>query len=1110
MQKSSRTSLSRLMLLGLVSSAPLSMHAQFENGSIVGSVRDAAGALVPGAAVSVVNEATGVEISRESDKAGEYQVPSLRPGKYRITVDEAGFSLNVQNDVVVSVGTPRRVDIALAAGSSSERVEVEATALQLDTDNSQRSQIITAKQIQAFPLPTLEYSDLVRLSTGVIESSIGVNTGSSSLVRTGSFNVNGQRSMFNNFLLDGMDNNAHGTSNQGFSNEIVSPPPDSLSQFQLIVDNPSAEYGRASGATINVAYASGTNRYHGEVYEYLRNTVLNAKGYFTPAGNAKPVFLRNQFGGNVGGFLIRDKAFFFGDFEASRQRRTAYNASSIFRTTDHALTFSSTIYNPFTGVAYPANIPISRAVFSAAALRILDAAPLPNVAGVPANVAANNYAVNQRFSSNEARYNIRLDYQINPRQSVFTRLSQSKILAIDFPFIPEPLDGGTNGSQYVLNQQLALGYTRQLGANQLVEGRLGVSYTKGSKSTLAVGDPNTYGIPNLPVDPRVRGGIPTMVISGYSTFGRQPTNPQWQYPFLLNPKVSYSNLRGSHSFKLGYEYQQVRETVQDSYPLYGQFTFAGNYSGSAVTDFLFGAPSLLNQTSFYVAHLRQVAHFGYLQDDWHLSPRVTLNLGMRYEYGSPYWDKDNRLNNFDPLTSPATGTLLSARAGNTYDRSLVQPDRNDLGPRFGFSYAASAGTVVRGGFGMSYIHYSRNGEENVLSINAPQTIIGALSQVAPYTAGKKNATASSTYYRIDQGFPATLTNAANYTPSSTVIKYVARNFRDPYVESYYLGVQQALGKNRLIDVDYVGNHSLKLEETGNFNQANVALGRSSAGTFIKPYPTFNDIIYTFNGGGANYNGAQVRFEQRDLAGLTILESFTWSRTFDFASANAEQAFGNGSGPQDIYNQRADYGPSQYDHPIINVLSVVYDLPAGRGKRYLSHSNGLVNALLGGWTLTGVDSEHSGNPWTPQYTPAAVDQVSALSHTTSSNNGANNYRPNRIPGVPINIRSDANGFPIRVNTAAFSIPVSKGATPFGNAARNPFRGDFFFQLDAGVNKTFALPWEGSGVQFRMQGYNVLNKTNFQPAGSNAGSTTTFGQVTATYLPRIVQFALKANF
>lgn len=1129
-----RRSLCTVLLLAIALIAPR-MHAQFETGTIVGKATDATGAVIPGATVTVTNVATGVALTRTTDNNGDYQVPTLHVGKYRVQISKAGFNNAIAENVTIVIGTTQRIDLSLATAGSAESVTVMANDLTLETESSQKQTIITNEQIEAFPLPTLNYTDLVSLSTGVVPAPLGINDNGASLVRDASYNINGQRSMYNDYLLDGMDNNAHGVSNQGFSNQVISPSQNSLAQFSVVTNNQSAEYGRSSGGTINAAFKQGTNRVHGEVYEYFRNTVLNAIGYFA-APTGKPTLIRNQFGMNIGGPIKRDKFFYFIDYEGFRQIRTRVARSNVWKLTDrdHIMLPGGTycpvvslptcpavnyVVNPYNGDHYDPTVPLPLGALSPIAVAIMDSFPTPNTRGVPATTATDNYSSLQRFTDFLDKYDVRLDAQWTPRTASFLRLSQSKEYANDGPTLPEPLDGASNGKQRIINQQVAMGLTRQIGASDLLEARLGFSFTKGGKYTPAIGDPRTFGIPGTPTDPRICCGLVSQVISGYTTFGRQATNPQWQYPSLLNPKVTYSFPRGRHNLKVGYEFQHLRETIADTNPLYGRMTYAGNFSRYLTADFLFGAPSKLELTTFLVVHVRANAHYAFIQDDWKIHPKLTINAGVRYEYGGHFWEKDNNQTNFDPATTPTTLKMIKAKNGSLYEHTLIDPDLNNFMPRVGLAYSPTSKTVIHAAFGISYVHFTRNAEADVLAINGPQNVASVQNQVPDHSYN--NQTSTHNFRSIDQGFPAGFIDPSTYDISRSQITYVPRNYRDPYVESWYLGVQRQLGKNRIIDVSYVGNHSVKMQVVSNYNQANPALGRGTNGKYKRPISTLQDISYTFNGGGGNYNGLQTRFEQRNFFGFTILNSFTWSRTFDTASANLEYKWGHSPAPMDLYNPSKDYGPSENDRPLVNVLSVVWTLPVGKGKHYLNHANGFTDALLGGWQLSAINSDRSGASLSPTYSASANNQVSTLGAAYS---GLLYYRPwviagakpkrLRIPGRPDyaycnNTLASTTGVgctPFLRSTA----PAGYPDTPFGDAPNGMFRADPLHQLDMALNKSFQLPLDGVSAQFRAQFYNVLNKTNFQPPGTTCCGSS-FGVITDTYGPgRIGQFALKILF
>ena len=1123
-------------------------QAQFDVGSLVGTIHDQSGAAVPGASITVTNTATNITASATSNSGGDYEVPSLRPGVYTITAKAANYAEADAKDITISVGSRQRLDLELTVGQTTTSVEVSDVALGLETESSQRGQTITQYQTEALPLVSRNYSDLLALVTGSRQAPTAATTSSiSSLVRQGSYNVNGQRSMFNNFLLDGMDNNAYGESNQGFDNQIIAVPPDSVAQWNVVTNNESAEYGRSSGATVNVVTASGTNRFHATLWEFLRNTDLNAAGYFKPnlvgnLGNVvpfqKPTFNRNQFGVNFGGPIVKDKLFYFVDYEGFRQTLKPLSVGTVPTLNELNGVLVVPVQNPLTGVVYPANTPIPASAISPISQQIISyfktIPGLPQMGLASTGLATDDFSRLVPFTDNSDKGDVRLDYQQNASNSWFLRVSDRKETGVNFPVFPLPLDGQTNGTIRILDQQVALGYTRLLGPNKVLDARVGLSKTKAGKYSLSIGD-NAITIPGLPTNPTVAGGLPSTSISGFTAFGRQSTNPQWQNPSLLDPKVNFTWIKGKHSLKFGYEYEHIWMAVNDNNPLYGSFSYAGGYSlcpsttsggvkvptspnctsvNAAVSDnywadFLFGTTNNYSLANLFVVHLRQTLDSVYAQDDWKVLPNLTLNLGLRWEYGSPYSEQHNLLSNFDPVTQTvltltpgytATSSVTPVSAGGVYGKTLVNPDLNDFGPRLGFAYAATPRIAVRGGFGMSFVHYTRAGSGDILAINAPNALFVSVTQPKPGAAG---------YRTVDQGFPTGL--ATTFNPATDNITYIPKNTRDSYAEDYFVSVQNQLAKNILVDVAYVGNHGVKLQGFLNANQINPANG------FTRPFTKWpSDITTALNEFWSHYDALQVRYEQRSVAGLTLLNSFTWSNSLDNASASLE---GNTPSPQDANNIAADYGQSDYNLPVVNVTSLVYDLPVGRGKQFLGQSNGLVNAVVGGWQLSGINTMQAGTPFNLTYTPNSANALSP--QISATYRGANEYRPNRVPGVPLTERVKlASGYIQYVNYAALSLPATRNAagalvSPFGNSSRNPGRTPAYYTTDFALNKNFDTPLEGLKVQFRTEMYNAFNHTNlYLPAsglgGTLGGSPSSGGSITSTFEPRIIQFGLKVIY
>jgi Carboxypeptidase regulatory-like domain/TonB-dependent Receptor Plug Domain len=1163
--------------------AALNLSAQYDTGTILGTIHDSTGAVVPNAAVTVTNTATGLASVAKTSDSGDYEVPQLRVGQYTVAASATGYA-NVQaQNITVSVGARVRIDLTLNVGSTETTVEVSDVALQIQTETSQRDQVITGYQTQALPLVTRNYSDLVNYVAGARPSpSQAATTVVTSLLRQGSYSVNGQRTMFNDYMIDGMDNNSYGESNQGFDNQIIQPPPDSIAQFQVITNNMSAEYGRSSGATINVATKSGTNQFHTTLYEFLRNTDLNATGYFKPV--KKPTFNRNQFGANFGGPFMRNKFFYFLDYEGFRQTLTPLVVLTVPTVNELTGKLAVAIQDPFSpGTYIPAGTPFSnwpaqaKADLDPASTAIVNyytaaLAKLPSNCtvtagtgtGGSAGLASSNCPTNAPFTDNADKGDLRLDFQQSQNTSWFLKISDRKETGNNINTLPEPIDGQTNGVIKILDQQVALGFNHAMGATKFLDVRLAISGTRAGKWTKSIGSAYDFSslIPGLPTIADVSGGLPSMAISGgFSSFGRQGTNPQWQNPSLIDPKINFSWIKGKHSLKFGYEWEHVLQAIQDSNPLYGSFAFNKGYSvcpasagvncaNTSVSsdtywaDFLFGAPGTYSLATYFLAHVNQTMDAAYAQDDWRVTPKLTLNLGLRWEYGGSWQARDGYLSNFNPATgtmltllpsskytSPMCGgvaCLTTYSGGGIYGRQLVHPALGDYAPRIGFALALSNSIVVRGGFGTAFVHYWRAGSGNNIAINAPFAMYTAVTNPGAASGGLKSTPG---YVRLSSGFPAGL--ATTFSPGTDNITYIPPDTKDGYAESWYLSVQKALTKNIMLDVAYVGNHGVHLQGFINANQKNPAKG------FARPYPNWggyllnNPTLYpTFNNGDitdalnqfkSHYNALQVKYEQRMVNGLTLLNSFSWQHALDNASSTLDA---NTPSPQNGYDLNADYGQSDYNLPVANITTFVYELPVGRGQRFLSSANSFMNAVVGGWQLSGANTMQAGTPFNLRYTPNAANEVSPM--ITQNWRGQSLVRPNLVPGAKYiqgKVKT-SSGYIQYVNLNSLTLPATRDAngnlsSPFGNLAKNAGRTPAFYETDLSINKRFNTPIEQAKIEFRSEFYNIFNHTNlYLPGGSGGGTVTgtyggavtggSGGTITGTFMPRIVQFGLKVIY
>ncbi len=1089
------------IVLALLLALPLVCLAQFDTATVLGTVKDPSGAVVPGSKVTLENVRTGISMVTQTNDAGNFDFVNIQIGTYRVKAEASGFKTAIADQFTVTVNARQRVDLTLEVGNVTETVMVRDAAATLETDSSDRGQVVNVTTINNLPLNGRSYADLALLTPGVRKSVLGMDQ-SSSNYRESSFNVNGLRSSLNNFQMDGVDNNAYGTSNQGYSNQVVQLSPDAVAEFKVQTNNYSAEYGRAAGAIVNVSLRSGTNQFHGAAWDYLRKTKLNAVGFFKPA-SGKPVFQQNQFGAAAGGPIIKNKTFFFADYEGVRRVTRTLTYLTIPTANQRNGIFGTPIRNPFTGQVYSdgvvpqsAIIPFAQKVFS-------------QLVAPTTSDAANNYQALPRIPTTDNKGDVRVDQYFTSKLTAFFRYSHRNFNQTDTPTIPLPIGSDTsNGNVTIINKQGAGGVTYTLSSKSLLEFRMGITKTIGGKWPVQIGLPDmqdAYGIPGLPTDPALAGGLNTQTISGYQAMGRRNSTPQFQNPLVLNPKVNFSRIFSRHTLKLGYEFQTIHTEILDFSPQYGQDTYAGQYSAPSgakanniynVADFLFGARSRYELTNWFVAQYRQRMQFLYAQDDWKVNQRLTLNLGLRYEYATPQWEAGNHLSNFDP----AGVTLIQASSGSIYNRALVNPDRNNFAPRFGFAYSLMRKTLVRGGYGVSYILFNRLGGENLLTYNGPSVIDIAINNPNPLTSPICAAdVASTTCFRpTGLGYTTNQVLPSNFNTANTQVRYTPSDIRTGYVQSWHLSLQRELAKDLVFDIGYVGNRGVKLVILGDANQARPQNpGENVSLSARRPIKGFATIEQSWGGGFSNYHGMQTKLEKKFGGGLYFLNSFTWSKAMDNAAGHLEVNNGDNS-KVNMRNLRADKAVGSYNQPFNNTTTLVYDLPYGKGRRFGSSTGALLNAVAGGWRLTLINTMTSGMPVNITYGPASQYQVSDMP----------SYRPNLIgdPLAPESQRNIDNYF----NKANVTIPVDpQHPDPFGTAGRNVARCYAFYQTDLGLHKDFPLWSEVRKIEFRAEFFNLFNKTNFN-APNSTSSSSAFGTIRSTFPARMIQFALKLVF
>jgi hypothetical protein len=1060
--------------------------AQFDSAEVLGTIRDQNQGVLTTASLTLTNQATGSEAKTQTDESGHFAFSNVKIGIYTLRAEAAGFSKAQAKDITVNVNARQRVDLTLQVGTVTEVVEVTGVASALQTDSSERGQVIHQKAIVELPLNGRSYSDLALLTTGVLKSP-------SSGSREGSFVVNGLRSVYNNYLLDGVDNNAYGTSNQGFANQVAQPSPDAIAEFKVITNNYSAEYGRSGGATIDVALKSGSNSFHGSAYDFVRNTELNSIGYIfgvRPATFKKPTLQQNQFGLTIGGPIAKNRVFFFGDYEGFRALAKTLTFASLPTPSERQGILPVAVTNPQTGQTYAAGTVVPMTSFASKVLN-----DLPALTGTG---RSNNYQQLSLDRNYSDKFDAKIDGQINSRLSGFGRFSQRKVNIFNEPTIPGLSGGNSNGFTRVLNQQTSAALTWTLSPQSVLEGRLGVSRTRAGKEPPLIGGASMlalYGITGLPTDPALTGGLTSQTISGYSGLGRQATNPQFQNPLSYDWKLNYSRVTGRNTLKVGYEFNKINTEVNDVNPLYGRDAYAGGFSrptggpadgtSYSLADFYFGLRSQYALANYVVGNYRQNMTFLYAQDDFRVTPKLTVNLGLRWEYATPRWERDNVLSNFDP----STNTILLAKDGSIYDRALVNPDRNNFGPRIGFAYSLAKNTVLRGGYGMSYIHQNRVGSADLLGINFPQVVIATINQ---------SNTTDPAFRTTQQGYPTGLTDSRNFSVANANIAYIPKNFPTSYVQSVFFSVQREIVKDLIVDIGYVGNHSVAIPVIADYNQATPQPTATSNLSLAarRPIQGYGAITWFNPAGFSNYNSLQVKVEKRFSGGLSLLNSFVWGKAIDNSAQSLDTNGGNDASPQNVRNMAAEKGLSNYDQKLTNITSVVYQFP------FAENQHPVVKAVLGGWQASFINTALSAQPlnlraWAGSI-PAAFQTVGNL----SGFRGGETFRPNVSgPVLAIDPQDRTNTY---FNIANISLPTDP-SSPFGNAGRNLTRGLPVNQTDLGLHKSFSIT-EGIKIQFRAEFFNVFNHTNFTAPTTDRNSGA-FGTIRGTLAPRQIQFALK---
>jgi hypothetical protein len=1050
------------------------LFGQFEYGEIGGTVRDATQATVDGAKVTLRNLDTNLEQTTSTNDQGAYSFPGLRGGRYSVQTEMKGFRVATA-ELDLRTGDHLRNDVTLETGSLSEKVTVEATAPLLESDTSARGQLIQGAQVRELPLNKRDYTQLTLLVPGT--------TYNPDQRMGGAISVNGNRSLQNDYLLDGIDNNSHATSYRGDRADVMLPSVDAVQEFRVQSNGYSAEYGHSAGAVVNVTIKNGTNDFHGAAWEFFRNDAMDAHGWTPTIGGVKPEVRFNLYGANVGGPIVRDKTFFFLNYEGDREHDGVVFQSTVptpglqrgdFTNLPAGLgaTLKVNPVDPVSGAVFPNGI-IPQNRWSSVAARILGYPQFPQPNASPLITTPGAYLNTVVNTIRGDKFDIRIDHDISSTWRMFGRYSFSDTTT----FRPAPFPGyveGSNNDQFgntlTRGQSAVFGNTVTLTSTTLLDLRLGYTRLGANVFPPNFGSPSStelLGIPNLPQGPTINAGWPKFSISGLSAFGSTTSQPQYQIPNTYLTSGVVSMQRGAHSIKFGSDITYIQTAILDVSALRGTFTFSNAWTGNPWADFLLGLPSAYTQTSPTVAYNRNWIYNFFIQDDYRILPNLTLNLGLRYEYGTPIYEKFNHLSNYDL----ATGSLLLASSD---DRSLVNPDLRNFAPRFGLAWTAAPRLVVRSAYGMFYQHTFRQGRENLLAENPPFL----------HDLSRSQGPGTPNFITLDSGPPTNFFDTA--LPTDQAVRGNEPNLSSGNVQQWNLTLQYAVAKDWVFEAGYVGNKGTHLSRFWNANQPSVD-GPSGTLASRRPNPKFGDVEYMDSGGNSLYNALQTRLEKRLSNGLTLLHSFTYARGTDNVGAWNDP---NGSlYPQDAYNFANENALAENIVKVNSVASWVYQLPFGRERKMMASAPGLVDALLGAWQVDGIWNWRTGLPLT----------ISSPACTNCQMGSDRSIRADVVPGVSPRVSNpNAQAW---FNPAAFA-PQS---TPYGTVGRDTIWGPGLQQWDLGFAKNLSLS-ERQYFQFRVELFNAFNNVNYAPPASTVGSAG-FGTITAARPGRNIQLGLK---
>ena len=1100
---------------------------------ITGNVTDPSGAVIAGATVTVTNTATNQKRNTVTNDTGTYSLPYLVPGVYDLHVAAAGFKGSTRKALELQVGAVARIDVRAEVGEVSQQVEVTGGAPLLNTETAALGTVIENRRIVDLPLNGRNYLQLVTLSPNVTtEGGAGGAGGLQGGARSQtSLSIAGQRLEYNRYTLDGVDN-----TDPNFNSYIIQPSIDALQEFKVQTGIYSAEFGRGA-SQINVTTKSGTNQYHGALFEFLRNSSLDARQWLQSTG-AKNPFRRNQYGFTLAGpltipklFRGQDRLFFMSNFEQNKDRTTSFARTNVATEGMRNGDFTGqarAIFDPLSRVYSDAGAAVSATPFAGntfprtrlnvVSQRLLEFFPAPTV---PGNNLVANYARNARSTTDNTQFNQRIDWNESDKSNWFGRFSWGD-------------DGLLNGTAVLTDstqavtvvRQAMISNTRILSSSTVNEAR--VSWNQFNNDLVGYfanqRDVQTdLKIPGLFSSSPLAYGVPAIGLGGgISSFGGVTpwVSRNNSFQFMDN----FSVIRGRHSFKFGGELRRDRYNQFGNQKATGEFLFDGqatfNPANRGATGFIF-ADFMLGETSTAArvaamanAMLRRSSFYAYVQDDWKITKRLTLNIGVRYENPRPWEDKYRAILNvqlFDPgvgpngllpgsktpiLTRPGSGDFYdglnfhfadgqTTQAGDQFmGRGLVNPDNNNFAPRLGLSYSPTDRWTVRAGAGIFYVQDAGNPTFDMARNQAGRDLL--ITNIERRNANMNDPWAFARANASCTGWSGTCLLAPQILGN-------IQNMRTPMVIQWLFNLQRELAKNMVLEVGYQGNEAHKLPRFRVYNQPVPKTGPTDTRTVLQrtPWPVFGRLQEVDGVDNSNYHALSGKITQRFTRGLTFMVGYTWSKAIDYGSAIRTNS-GDTLWPANSYNLRAERGLSQFHVGRRLVGSFVYELPFGTGKSWARE--GLLSKIAGGWQLGGIVTLADGAPL----------NVAQLGDTAALNTLGNQPDATGISPIPSN-RSQAQFW----NIAAISVTSPELSWRTGNMGRNTLFRPGSRQGDLSLARNIRIV-EGHTLNFRFETFNSANHPNWNAPSSDARNPSTFGVITGARTMRQLQFALKYVF